>query len=110
MIQYCWDVYLDDESQYNLPTVSPLTAPLSMLQGLPPAFILSCDQDVYYLAEDELYAKRLMSAGVAVTSVRYNNIDHGYLTMPQLTAYTMTSISHTAQILRDFWAPPRAKL
>lgn len=109
-ITYCWEAYLDNESQYDLPTVSPLRAPLRTLEGLPPALIVTAEEDLIYTAENEEFAKKLNSVGVNAISMRYIGVDHGFVTQPQLPPQAKSCISHTAQTLRDFWFSPKSKI
>lgn len=70
-------LYIDDECRLD-PTASPLFAPESMLAGLPPAVIITCEDDIWG-EEAERYAFRLLQAGVPVTARRFLNSSHGFV-------------------------------
>jgi acetyl esterase len=78
---YGWWVhqYLRDASDGLNPDASPLLA--SDLRGLPPAVILSCEEDILRL-EAAAYEKRLADAGVAVDHIHYSGLIHGAYRMP----------------------------
>ncbi len=74
-MKWFWDAYLPDAAQHKHPTVSPLQASIDDLRGLPPALIITNENDVLR-DEGEAYARKLMRAGVAVTAVRYLGVIH----------------------------------
>lgn len=53
--------------------------PFWILKGLPPALIITDENDVLR-DEDEEYARRLMQAGVDMTVVRYVGTFHDFVT------------------------------
>src|SRR5262249_47420865 len=57
-MKWFWNAYLPDESRRKDPTVSPLQASLSELAGLPPALIITDENDVLR-DEGEAYAAKL---------------------------------------------------
>jgi acetyl esterase len=67
-MQWFWDSYVPVPERKEF-TVSPLQASLEQLRGLPPALILTCEQDVVR-DEGEAYAHKLMAAGVPVRATR----------------------------------------
>jgi acetyl esterase len=67
-MQWFWDSYVPAAERKEF-TVSPLRASLEQLRGLPPALIVTCEQDVVR-DEGEAYAHRLMAAGVPVKATR----------------------------------------
>ncbi|AVO55892.1 alpha/beta hydrolase [Ectopseudomonas mendocina] len=77
MMEWFWDNYTTDPKQRNEIHASPLRASLEQLRGLPPALVQTAEMDVLR-DEGEAYARRLGTAGVAVSAVRYNGMIHDY--------------------------------
>jgi acetyl esterase len=73
-MQWFWDSYAPMAERQEF-TASPLRASLEQLRGLPPALIVTCEQDVVH-DEGEAYAHQLMTAGVAVIATRYLGAIH----------------------------------
>ena len=71
-----WDHYLPSRDDAANPYAAPLRAP--RLDGLPPCFIATAEFDPLR-DEGERYAERLRDAGVPVTAVRYQGMNHGFL-------------------------------
>jgi acetyl esterase/lipase len=71
-----WDHYLTDPSEANNPYVSPLRA--VELGNLPAALVLTAEYDPLR-DEGEAYAKKLRTAGTAVTISRWDGMNHGFL-------------------------------
>ena len=69
-----WDSYVPAPERHEF-TVSPLQASLEQLRGLPPALIVTCENDVVR-DEGEAYAQKLMAAGVPVRATRYLGAIH----------------------------------
>lgn len=67
-MRWFWDSYVPAPERKEF-TVSPLQASLEQLRGLPPALIMTCEQDVVR-DEGEAYAHKLMAAGVPVRATR----------------------------------------
>lgn len=83
-MKWYWDAYLPEAAARLQPTASPLRASLEDLSGLPPALITTNEIDVLR-DEGEAYAKKLVTAGVPVTSVRMLGMIHGNLILGNLT-------------------------
>jgi acetyl esterase/lipase len=68
--------------------------------GLPPAFVIVDEADVL---RDEADAARLRTAGVPVTTVRYNGITHDFMMLNPLssTHATRAAVAQAIAILRD---------
>jgi acetyl esterase len=83
-MQWFWDAYLPNKEDGAKITASPLRASITDLQGLPPAFIIT-DQNDVLRDEGEAYANKLMQAGVPVTSVRYLGTVHDFVMLNALS-------------------------
>lgn len=77
-MKYGWDLYAPDAKTRDNPYVSPLRATLDQLKNLPPALVVTAENDPLR-DEGEAYARKLKEAGVAVTAVRYNGTIHDFV-------------------------------
>lgn len=82
-MKWFWDSYAP-ESVRKQPTVSPLQASIDQLRGLPPALIITDENDVLR-DEGEAYAHKLMQAGVPVTTTRYLGTIHDFVLLNPIT-------------------------
>ena len=77
-MKWFWDAYLPDVSKRKDHLASPLMASIEELKGLPPALVITDENDVLR-DEGEAYAHKLMQAGVHVTSVRMLGTSHDFM-------------------------------
>jgi acetyl esterase/lipase len=77
-MKYGWDLYAPDATARNNPYVSPLRATLKELNGLPPALVITSENDPLR-DEGEAYARKLKEAGVSVIATRYNGMIHDFV-------------------------------
>lgn len=82
-MKYGWDLYAPDAETRNNPYVSPLRASLDQLKGLPPALVITAENDPLR-DEGEAYARKLKEAGVSVDAVRYNGTIHDFVLLNAL--------------------------
>lgn len=82
-MQWFWDAYLKPETDRGDPLVSPLRASKEELAGLPPALIITAENDVLR-DEGEEYAKKLELAGVKTGCVRVDGTIHDFLMLDAL--------------------------
>lgn len=101
-MKWFWDAYLPDESARKDRTVSPLNATIEQLKGLPPALVITAENDVLR-DEGEAYAKKLTQAGVTVTSTRYNGTVHDFVMLNALseTPAARGAIAQATTFLKD---------
>ena len=77
-MKWFWNAYLPDAAARRDRHVSPLEASIDELEGLPPAMVVTDENDVLR-DEGEAYAHKLASAGVPVTAVRYLGTIHDFM-------------------------------
>lgn len=77
-MQFGWDIYAPDAKTRREPYAAPLQASIDQLRGLPPALVITAENDPLR-DEGEAYARKLMAAGVNVTATRYNGMIHDFV-------------------------------
>lgn len=77
-MKYGWDLYAADDATRNNPYVSPLRAGIDELKDLPPALVITAENDPLR-DEGEAYAHKLMQAGDNVTATRYLGTIHDFV-------------------------------
>jgi acetyl esterase len=82
-MKYGWDLYVPDAKTRDNPYVSPLRASKEELTGLPPALVVTAENDPLR-DEGEAYARKLKDAGVEVAAVRYNGTIHDFVLLNAL--------------------------
>jgi acetyl esterase len=97
-----WDAYLPDVEARKDVHVSPLNASIEQLQGLPPALVITAENDVLR-DEGEAYARKLTVAGVTVTSTRHNGTIHDFVMLNALaeTPAARAAIAQANAFLRS---------
>jgi acetyl esterase len=83
-MKWFWDAYAPNATDREQITASPLRATLDQLKGLPPALVITDENDVLR-DEGEAYARKLSQAGVRVTAVRYEGTIHDFVMLNALT-------------------------
>lgn len=86
-MKWFWNAYAPEEKQRANILASPLRASADDLGGLPPAFIVTAENDVLR-DEGEAYAQKLMDAGVPTTAVRYRGTIHDFVMLDALAETT----------------------
>ena len=76
-MRWFWEQYLPDKAQRADMLASPVNADEKALQGLPPALVVTAENDVLR-DEGEAFADKLDAAGVAVASVRVRGTFHDF--------------------------------
>src|SRR5262249_24049932 len=82
-MKYGWDLYAPDVKTRSNSYVSPLRASIDQLKGLPPALVITAENDPLR-DEGEAYARKLKEAGVSVDPVRYNGPIHDFVLLNAL--------------------------
>lgn len=100
-MQWFWESYLPTPADATKITASPLQATLKDLEGLPPALIIT-DQNDVLRDEGEAYANKLMEAGVTVVATRYLGTIHDFVMLNAL-AKTPASEAAIHQAGRALW-------
>ncbi len=88
-MEWFWNAYEPTISARKKATVTPLQASLEELKGLPPALIITDENDVLR-DEGEAFAHKLMQAGVEVNSVRYLGMIHDFVMLNPLSSTLAT--------------------
>jgi acetyl esterase len=83
-MRWFWDAYITDPAQRAEITASPNQASTEQVAGLPPTYLCVDEADVLR-DEGEAYAAKLRSAGVPVTTVRYNGTIHDFMLLNALS-------------------------
>lgn len=76
-MEWFWNAYAPDKAARKDPHMSPLNATIDQLRGLPPALIMTAENDVLR-DEGEEYAHKLLQAGVEVSAARFLGTTHDF--------------------------------
>jgi acetyl esterase/lipase len=100
-MEWFWDAYTTDPGQRAEITASPNQASIEQVAGLPPTYLCVDEADVLR-DEGEAYAAKLRSAGVPVTTVRYDGTIHDFMLLNALseTRATRAAIDQAIAFLR----------
>ena len=82
-MEWFWDNYTTDAASRNGIYASPLKATTEELRGLPPALVVTAENDVLRDEGEEL-ARKLDAAGVETASVRFNGTIHDFMMLNDL--------------------------
>jgi acetyl esterase len=101
-MEFGWNVYAADEKSRNNPYAVPMRANLDQLRGLPPALVITAENDPLR-DEGESYARKLKEAGVAVTSTRYNGLIHDFVLLNGIRDVpgTQAAIKQASEAIRE---------
>jgi acetyl esterase len=101
-MEWFWDAYAPGLAQRNEITASPNQASLDQVAGLPPTLVFVDEADVLR-DEGEAYAAKLRSAGVTVTTVRYDGTVHDFMLLNSLsqTQAARAAIDQATAFLRS---------
>jgi acetyl esterase len=101
-MEWFWDAYTTDPDQRAEITASPNRASIEELEGLPPALLLVDEVDPLR-DEGEAYAAKLRTAGVAVTTVRYDGVIHDFMLLNSMSEAhgTRAAIAQATAFLRS---------
>ena len=96
-----WDCYLPDRDARRQIKASPLNATPDQLRDLPAALVIVDENDILR-DEGEAYARKLIQAGVRVTTTRYNGTIHDFVMLNPLagTPAVRAAISQGIDALR----------
>ena len=101
-LKYFWSHYLKDEKDGLATTAAPLHASVEELQGIAPALIVTAEADVLR-DEGEAYVRRLVEAGVPVTSVRAIGTIHGFMGIATSGPTVDSILDQTVSFLNRQW-------
>jgi len=83
-MEWFWNAYAPNMADRKKPTACPLLASVDALRNLPPALVITDENDVLR-DEGEAYAHKLMQAGVAVTAIRFLGTFHDFALLNDLS-------------------------
>lgn len=92
-MEWFWDAYIPDKHKRKEIYASPLKADIEDLENLPPALIITDENDVLR-DEGEAFARKLIEANVETVCVRINNIHHDFLLLNGLRESRATKTAY----------------
>jgi len=101
-MKWFWDAYLPGPAALTDIHISPLNASIDELRGLPPALLITDENDVLR-DEGEAYARKLMQAGVPTVATRYNGMVHDFVMLNALADAqpTRSAVRQATEALRS---------
>lgn len=91
-MEYFWNAYMPEKSERNNILISPINAKHEKLINLPPALIITAENDVLR-DEGEEYARKLSLAGVKVSNIRLNGTIHDFMMINALSENIQTKMA-----------------
>ena len=107
-MEWFWNAYVPSAAERSNPLATPLNATLDQLKGLPPALVITDENDVLR-DEGEAYAHKLMNAGVDVTATRYLGTIHDFVMLNALgdTPAAKAAVEQANDKLRKVFYPAK---
>jgi acetyl esterase len=101
-MEFGWNIYAPDEKARKNPYAVPMRATIDQLRGLPPALIITAENDPLR-DEGEAYARKLKEAGVKVTATRYNGMIHDFVLLNGIhdVPAVRAALRQTSDAIRD---------
>lgn len=101
-MQFGWDIYAPDAKTRSNPYAVPMRATADQLRGLPPALVITAENDPLR-DEGEAYARKLKDAGVKVTSTRYDGTIHDFVLLNGIkdVPSTRAALDQIGNAIRD---------
>jgi acetyl esterase len=96
-IEWFWRMYLPAGAAEAYAVGSPMAAPP---HGMPPSIVVTAGYDPL-ADEGDAYARRLGSAGVPTTTLRYPSLVHGFFGWGSHVPAAQSAISEICEVLRD---------
>ena len=90
-MSWMWDAYAPNREDRKQSTASPLNATTDQLKGQPPALLIVDENDILR-DEGEAYARKLLEAGVEVTSLRVIATFHDFALLNPLAETPATRL------------------
>ncbi|MFI6041460.1 alpha/beta hydrolase [Nocardia sp. NPDC051321] len=100
-MRWFWDQYTTSAEDRAQITASPLRATTEQLSGLPPALVITAENDVLR-DEGEAFAAKLRTAGVPVIQARYGGIIHDFVMVNSMhdTQPAKAAVAQAVAVLR----------
>jgi acetyl esterase len=105
-MKFGWDIYAPTEATRRNPYAVPMRASMQQLRGLPPALVITSENDPLR-DEGEAYALKLKESGVPVTAARYNGMIHDFLLLNGIRDVpgTRAALRQISDAIRDALKP-----